>query len=247
MNEKIRVSIVSYLNSAPFLFGLRNHAIRDRIELFQDVPAVCAEKLRSGQVDIGLIPVATLPEIPNGTIIGDFCIGCDGEVHSVLLLSRVPLHEIDRVLLDYQSRTSVRLVRILAEELWKIAPEWTPALPGYEKSITGRTAAVVIGDRAMEMRADYPFIYDLGAAWKELTGLPFVFAVWTANRMIDSEFMALFNEALGEGLSAIPEILKNLRPHPVQLKELDVYLRQHIRYAFYEEQRKGLELFLSKL
>lgn len=247
MTERIRISIVSYLNSAPFLYGLQHHPVSEHIELQQDYPAVCAEKLRTGKADIGLIPSAILPEIEHGRIIGDYCIGCDGPVHSVLLLSRVPLQQIERVLLDYQSRTSVRLVRILAAELWNIQPEWSDAGPGYEATIRDRTAAVVIGDRAMAIRKDHPYVYDLGSAWKELTGLPFVFAVWTANRPLAESFLLQFNDALKKGIHSIPEVLKHVKGNYLSEAETEVYLRNHIRYEFKSEQRKGLELFLSKL
>lgn len=247
MNERYRISIVSYLNSLPFLEGLKNHPVSGMLEMHQDVPAVCAGKLSTGQADIGLIPAATLPEINQGNIISDYCIGCDGDVYSVLLLSRVPLNQIERILLDHESRTSVRLVRILAEELWNIRPEWIQASPGYEKGISAKTAAVVIGDRAMSLRKEFPYAYDLGAAWKELTGLPFVFAVWTANRAIEQDFLLQFNEALREGIASIPSIISNLKDYPFPLTELESYLQHHIRYEFRDEQRKGLELFLSKL
>ena len=247
MNEQLRISIVSYLNSAPFLHGLRNHPIGEQIELSEDYPSLSAEKLRTGAVDIGLIPSAILPQIPNGEIIGDYCIGCDGAVSSVVLLSHVPLEEIDQVLLDYQSRTSVQLVQILAKELWNITPEWLPASPGYETEVQGRMAAVVIGDRAMEISKQFPYSYDLGAAWKELTGLPFVFAVWTSNRSLTEDFKKSFNEALGYGLRSLPELVPQLRRTFMSNNDIEEYLGHYIRYEFKEKQRQGLALFLSKL
>src|ERR1043165_5988838 len=109
----IRVSAVNYLNSKPFIFGLQNSDIINEIDLQLDIPSVCADKLEENKVDIGLVPVAILPELEEHHIISDYCIGADGEVSSVLLLSDVPLDEIKSIHLDYQSRTSVMLAQVL--------------------------------------------------------------------------------------------------------------------------------------
>src|SRR5437867_12268285 len=90
-NNVIKVSCVSYLNSQPFIYGLKNNSIINEIDLSLDVPSVCAEKLRSGSVDIGLVPVAVIPQLKESHIISDYCIGADGKVETVLLLSDVPL------------------------------------------------------------------------------------------------------------------------------------------------------------
>ena len=142
--KKIKVSAVNYLNSQPFIFGLKNSAIKDQIELELDIPSVCAEKLLEEKADIGLVPVAVLPELDEYHFISDYCIGSDGAVGSVLLLSDVPLNEIKNVLLDYQSKTSVLLVQVLAEKFWNIKPHWSSADVDFEKQIQGSTAGVVI-------------------------------------------------------------------------------------------------------
>jgi chorismate dehydratase len=247
MNEKVRVSIVSYLNSAPFLYGLQNSSIRDRIELTEDYPAACYEKLKSGAVDIGLVPVAALTGLANAHIISDYCIGCDGAVSSVLLVSRVPVDKIEKVLLDYQSRTSVQLVRVLAKDLWHIAPEWQESVPGYEELISGTTGAVIIGDRAMEHKHRFEYVYDLGTAWKELTGLPFVFAVWASNREMDPGFLTAFNAALSGGIQSLEEQLPLLKRPFADVTTITEYLKRHIRYDFGKAQKKGLSLFLSMI
>jgi chorismate dehydratase len=116
----VRISVVSYLNSKPFIHGLRQSGLNSEIVITEDIPSVCANKMITGQADIGLIPVAALADLKGYTIISDYCIGSDGPVGSVLLLSQVPLNEIGTILLDYQSRTSVLLTRILAQNFWKI-------------------------------------------------------------------------------------------------------------------------------
>src|SRR5262245_24497557 len=121
---KIKVSAVSYLNSKPFIYGLEHSEVKNEIDLQLDVPSTCAAKLFEDKVDLGLVPVAVLPDLDEYHIITDYCIGADGEVGSVLLLSEVPLNEIKTILLDYQSMTSVVLVQILADKFWKIQPSW---------------------------------------------------------------------------------------------------------------------------
>jgi chorismate dehydratase len=149
--KKIRISAVSYLNSLPFVYGLTHSSLINECDISLDIPSVCAEKLINGTVDIGLIPVAAIPQVPNATIISDYCIGANGEVKTVCLFSEVPLNEIKTILLDYQSRTSVLLVKILAKEFWKINPEFINAEAGFEQKIKGTTAGVVIGDRTFEL------------------------------------------------------------------------------------------------
>src|SRR6185436_13549106 len=146
-DDMIKISCVRYLNSQPFVYGLKNNSIINDIELSLDTPSDCAEKLLNGTVDIGLIPVAVIPALKESHIISDYCIGADGKVETVLLLSDVPLNEIKNVLLDYQSRTSVLLVRILADKFWKISPQWIDGENDFEKRISGTTAGLVIGDR----------------------------------------------------------------------------------------------------
>ena len=160
----------------------------DEIDLVIDYPANVAKLLVENKIDIGLIPVAAIPLLREHYIISDYCIGCDGEVASVCLFSQVPINEIETILLDYQSKTSVALLQLLLNEHWKIEPTLIESSADYEKDIKGTTAGLVIGDRAFKQRLISPYIYDLGLAWKEMTGLPFVFAAWVSNKEIDADF-----------------------------------------------------------
>ena len=158
MNRPIKVSIVSYLNSIPLLHGLKSSDLANEIEITEDNPAQCAEKLKNGIVEIGLIPVAVLKEIENVSVFSDFCIGCDGNVDSVLLVSEEPIEKIDVILLDYQSRTSVQLVQVIAKNHWNKNFSFIQAKEGYEMEISGTTAGVIIGDRAIAARNRFKFI-----------------------------------------------------------------------------------------
>ncbi len=243
MADRIKVSAVSYVNSYPFIFGLRNHAVAKRIELRTDNPADCANKLLRGEVDLGLVPVAIIPQLKNAHIITDKCIGADGAVETVCLFSDVPLEEIREVLLDHQSRTSVQLVRILAERHWHIRPKWVEADTDFMDHIGGETAGVVIGDRAFGLKGRFAVEKDLAEEWKRLTGLPFVFACWVSNRDLGMEFETSFNSALEFGL-------KNRERAMVEMGDGDTedllrYVNEVISYRLDARKRKAMKLFLD--
>ncbi len=239
----IKISAVSYLNSSPFVYGLAHSAIKNEYTLSLDIPSVCAEKLITGKVDIGLIPVAAIPQVTDARIISDYCIGANGRVKTVCLFSEVPLHEIKTILLDYQSRTSVMLTKILAKEYWKINPEWVNASPGFEKDIKGTTAGVVIGDRAFALSKDK--VFDLSLEWQNFTGLPFVFACWVANKDISEQFISTFNQALKNGLDNIDKTLDEFPPSIVTKAEATKYLTENINYDLDPEKKKAMKLFLQ--
>ena len=244
LERKIRVAAVSYLNTKPLIYGFEKGMMKNEIELVTDFPAKIADMLINNEVDISLVPVATIPRLQEYHIISDYCIGTVGEVASVCLFSDVPLGEITSILLDYQSRSSVALLKILLKEHWQIFPELINASGGYEEQINGTTAGLVIGDRAFIQRKTRKYIYDLGLAWKAMTGLPFVFAAWIANKKLPGEFIAAFNKATGEGLKHLPEIVA---ANPYEKYDLGEYYRENITFTLDEEKRKGLEAFLERL
>jgi len=242
---KISVGAVSYLNTKPLLYGIvRSKELLEQVELVIDYPAKIANMLVQGSLDVGLIPVAAIPQLKEWHIIGDYCIGAEGAVASVCLFSDVPLNKIERVLLDYQSKTSVNLCKVLLKHYWKINPVLEDAKEDFREHIQGTTAGVVIGDRALEQRLTSPYIYDLAAAWQQFTGLPFVFAAWIANKKLPESFCTLFNEANAVGLNELDKVVAE---NPYSVYDLNTYFGKNISYRLTEEKRKGLEQFLSLL
>lgn len=236
---------MSYLNTKPLLYGLEHGQLSDQVELVLDYPANLVRLLNSNQIDIGLIPVGALPSLGDYHIISDYCIGTEGEVASVAVFSEVPMEEIDTVLLDYQSRTSVMLCKILFEKHWKKNVQFIDAKDeSYIDNIRGNVAGLVIGDRALKIRDAFKYIFDLGLGWKEMTGLPFVFAVWVRKKEISGEFIPLFNEANGMGLSKINLIIdhNNESSYP-----MDMYFRKNISYRLTEDMRESMSLYLKYL
>ncbi len=243
--QKIKISIVSYLNSKPFIAGLNKSDLINKIDLQLDIPAVCAQKLIDGKVDLGLIPVAVLPLLKEKYIVSDYCIGAVGKVASVMLYSDVPLEKISTILLDYQSRTSVSLVKVLANKFWKINPQWVSAKENFEEEIKDSTAAVIIGDRTFGLENKYKFSYDLAEEWQKFTGLPFVFACWVANKQLSEAFIKEFNQALETGLNNRSELIRELEKSNLYATNIDTYLNQNIDYHYDSAKKQGLELFLS--
>lgn len=243
--KKIKVGAVSYLNTKPLLYGIKQSAeLMEQIELVEDYPSKIAAMLVEGTIDVGLVPVAVIPRLKEWHIVTDFCIGADGDVASVCLFSDVPIEKIEKVLLDYQSKTSVNLVKILLRDYWKINPVLEDANEDYITDINGTTAGVVIGDRALAQRKVSPYIYDLAGAWKAMTGLPFVFAAWIANKRLPEQFTSLFNEANGEGLNNIDKVIA---ANDNAVYELGVYYGKNISYVLDERKREGMEKFLGLL
>lgn len=241
---KIKVGIVNYLNTKPLLFGIEHSAVSDKIEWVMDYPAHIADLLTSGAIDLGLVPVATLPRLPEAHIVTDYCIGCNGPVASVALFSDVPLESANEVLLDYQSRSSVALTRILLREYWKLNIRLSGTSGDFGSRIKGNTAGLLIGDRALQRRAMSPYIFDLGEAWKNLTGLPFVFAAWVSNKVLDPSFIDDFNAANALGVAQIDKVVAET---PCDYFNLGKYYRDHISYNLDANKRAGLDAFLERL
>lgn len=229
------------------MYGLHHHHVLKQIELFTDHPADCATKLINNQADIGLVPVAAIPKIEDAIIISDFCISADDNVKSVLLLSEVPLEEIEIIMLDYQSITSVNLVKVLATEFWNINPSFTNAAPGFESLISGTNAAVVIGDRALKIQDKFQYTYDLAGEWKKFCGLPFVFACWVSNKILTPDFITDFNEALSIGVNNLDDVIEELRKNGEYFEGVENYLKTNLSYNFSPDKKKAMTLFLSYL
>lgn len=241
--KKVRVGIVNYLNTKPLIYGLQQSPIKDWIELTGDYPARVAQMLATDEIDVGLIPVAVIPELPSWHINGNYCIGTEGEIASVCLFSEVPMHQIQKVYLDYQSRSSVALLKWLMKESWGIDPEIIQASDeSFRERIKGTTAGLVIGDRALEQRKISTFIYDLGSEWRSITGLPFVFAAWVSVKPLPEDFIRRFDAANAVGLTRIDEIVND---NPYELYDLKKYYTLHLSYRLDDQKRRGMEKFLE--
>jgi chorismate dehydratase len=247
--DKIRISAVKYANTYPFIYGMEMSGFQKDVILETDHPADCAEKLINGKVDIGLIPVAALPLLKEYHIISDYCIGANGNVRTVMLLSNCPFDDIRNIYLDYRSRSSVNLIKVLAKNSWKKEFIWIDTSKTFDFRNIGRDeATVLIGDQCFEYESSFRYQIDLAMEWKKFAGLPFVFACWTANKQLDSAFISKFNSALKLGVNNIDAVVARFgNSGTITGDILKNYLLKNIDYSFNEEKKAGLKLFLELL
>ncbi len=243
--EKTRVSIVSYLNSKPFLYGINRFPVSDQIDLSLDIPAKVASKLAYNIADIGLIPVAGLDDLESYSLVSDYCIGAVEKVRTVVLVSDVPIDNIETVLMDYQSRSSVLLSKVLAKFHWKKKFAWENTCNGFQnKSIKGTSAGVLIGDRVFDVENRFRYCYDLSEEWYRLTGLPFVFAVWAANKKISRSFETDFNKALAFGVENIADVVRMEQSNYPNVN-IQAYFSENISFELDSKKLEGMKLFLD--
>lgn len=230
MNRKIRVSAVSYTNTLPFLRGINESSIRQDIDLAVDYPAACARKLIADEADLGIVPVQAILDIPDATIVGDYCIGSDGAVDSVFIFANKPIEEIQTLRLDPQSRTSNGLARILLKNYWK-----QPVILVEDEDAD---AFVLIGDRTFGKKDEYAYAYDLGYYWKEFTGLPFAYAVWVANKPLAQGFLQKFNAALAAGVADPTAVIAGLPE--IAGFDYAYYLTKNLDFNLTAEKRQAI-------
>ena len=243
--EKTRVSIVSYLNSKPFLYGLNKSLVANNFEMSLDIPSKIVAKLSYNLADVGLIPVAGLEDLDDYQIVSDFCIGAVGKVRTVVLVSDVPLEQIETVLMDYQSRSSVLLAKVLAKFYWEKEFNWENTCNDFQnKLIKGNTAGVVIGDRVFDIENKYKYSYDLSEEWFKFTELPFVFAVWASTKNVSLQFQTDFNKALEFGINSISEIVE-IEQNRYPNVDISDYFVKNISFIFDEEKKAGMNKFLE--
>jgi chorismate dehydratase len=246
--DPLRIGIVDYLNSKPlawsFLSGRRVSGVEARFLS----PARISQQLEAGELDVGLIPSIELQRIENLSVIPDLCVAATREVRSVLLVSNVEPGSIRRLALDENSRTSVALVKILLQELYGIQPETKTAAPEISSMLEGADAALLIGDPALTVERGAYQVLDLAAAWRRLTGKPFVFAVWAVRPGIDlRERCELFQYSLNQGLRNIEQLVQHAAAEQ-SLPEAEIreYLTENLSYRLGKDELSGLYEFFER-
>jgi predicted solute-binding protein len=271
---KLRISIVQYLNTAPLVWGFTNGPLRGKYDLSFTVPSQCAEELRSGKVDVAIIPAIEYQRIDDLVILPDMAIASKNQVRSLLVIAKKPIDQVKSFALDRSSRSTQTLTRILCAEKWKIAPQFFEAPPDLSAMLQQADAALLIGDPALRIAlgiekdgrppaegetvcqaatlgitsAEILYIYDVVGEWRSLTGLPAVLAFWAARRDVATpEVAADFLASRDFGLPRIPEISFDVaRELDLPQKALELYLRNNIDFSLDEENRRGLELYFAQ-
>jgi chorismate dehydratase len=265
----LRIGAVSYLNTVPLVHELPRLSPTDELRL--DLPSRLADRLGTGLLDVALIPVIEVALGEDYTIVSDACIGCCGPVWSVKLLSRRPLREIRSVALDEGSRTSVALTKLLLQRRLGLHPEYFPLPISSDYRLAETDAVLVIGDRAMHRSApsilvdipagpatasrselvrdttadQFPFQIDLGQAWNEWTGLPFVFAVWAARPGVDCDRLShLLSTARDLGLAQTAELARShAGRYDLSVGDCLRYFTEFLNYRLGPRDKDAMQLF----
>jgi len=245
---KLRVGIVNFLNSKPLAWGFLKGHHADLFAPTYHPPAMVARMLGQGNLDVGLIPSIEVQRIPNLRVLPDMCVAAHHEVRSVLLVSRVPVEEIRRVALDTNSRTSATLIRILLRERWGLEPEYIHERPDPDRMLAEADAALIIGDPALRVDRERYLITDLAAEWKELTGLPFVFAVWAVRPEVElPELPFYFKSSLRYGLSSLDILVREAAAElGLESSEVREYLTENLSFFLRSDEIEGLEEFYRR-
>lgn len=250
----LRISAISYLNTAPLMWDFENgetaQALKQHFEFTYTIPAKCADELKAGETDIGIIPAAAYTTIPDLVLIPDVSIASKNQVRSILLVSKVPLDKIRNVATDNSSRTSAALVQIFLRKFVGVDPGFTPQKPDLQEMLRWHDAGLLIGDIALQARTASHYVYDLAEEWRRWTYLPFVFAFWAVRRQaLESvatgvDVGRVFQQSRDHGLQHIPEITRSWAGR-LQLPEDTIreYLTSNIDYSLDEENLRGLKLF----
>ena len=265
--NSLRISIVQYLNTAPLVRGFTHGPLRGKYQLSFTVPSQCAEALRSGAVDIAIIPAIEFQRIANLVVLPNLSVASKKSVRSLLLVSKKPIHEVRRIALDRSSRSTQALVRILCAKRWQITPEFTESDPDLPAMLQQADAALLIGDPALclafhsesaatgdiaspaavsGLSASSPLLfYDIVEKWRALTSFPAVLALWAARSGADTpEVIRDFQDSLAFGQQHIQEIsADSSRELKLPAHKITRYLTENIDYTLDGENLLGLQRY----
>lgn len=250
--NQIRIGAVNYLNTKPLVYGLKKRAAN--IDLHFDLPSRLADGLAAAKYDVALIPSVEMFQDPTYRIVSNVCIGCRGPVLSVKLFSHVPPEQIRKLYLDEGSRTSAALVQVLLAEQFGIRPQLRtlPINASLDSSLLASNetdAVLLIGDRAIHSPpGQFEVVWDLGDQWVCWSGLPFVFAMWTARADVElGNLDAILEQTRDDGLAHVKDIAR-AEASKLGLTEPQCrsYLLENLNFDLGPRERRGLHLFYQK-
>jgi chorismate dehydratase len=272
--QKLRISIVQYLNTAPLVWGFTNGPLVGKYDLSFTVPSQCAQALRTGVADIAIIPAIEYQRIPGLVVLPDLAIASQNRVRSLLIVAKKPIEHVGSIALDRSSRSTQALTRILAAEHWKISPEFFETEPDLNAMLQRADAALLIGDPALRISvtiekksavspqgravcqaatlgipgAEIFHVYDVVGEWRKYSSLPAVMAVWAARpEVVTVELLVDFAASRDFGLKQIAAIsLSAARELELPQETLESYLRHNIDFSLGEENRRGLERYFRE-
>lgn len=240
----LRIGSVSFLNAKPLIYGLDRAA---DVALHLEVPSELLGGLRAGRFDVALLPVIDYQRLAGLRVLTAGGIGCDGPTLTVRIFSPAPIEQTRVLACDTDSHTSVALARVILAERFGLGPEFIDLPVGHDAP--SDAARLLIGDKVIcEEPAGLPYQLDLGEAWKEMTGLPFVFAVWTARPGLDGPTLHSLSELLQRakalGLQNIDEVLtRYAEPRGWPRDTARRYLCENLKFDIGPRQLQAIRLF----
>ena len=243
-----KIAAISFLNTAPLMWDFDHADMRRHFEIFYTVPSACAESLRTGTADIGIVPVVAYSFIPRLKVIPDVAIASKRSVRSILLVCKKPIEEVQTVAADTSSRTSVALARVLFRKLWGGARQLQAMTPDVPEMLRKCDAALVIGDPALTVDRTKFVCYDLAEEWNRLTGRPFVFAFWAVRAEVADgsglDLVRIFQESRDHGLQNVDALAREWAPRVgISEEAVRAYLTENISYSLDAENLAGMEQF----
>jgi len=273
---RLRISIVEFLNTAPLVWGFTDGPQAGKYDLSFTVPSQCAEALKRGEVDVAIIPAIEYQRMDDVVALPGMAVAADGEVRSLLVVSKKPIQRVKRIALDTSSRATVALVKMLAPGYWNISPEFVDAAPNPSQMLENADAALIIGDPALRIAVkmdilsgkvpsgeqccqgdpdempvpgfDMLFVYDVAHQWREMTGKPCVLAIWVGRKgAITPEVVADFQASKEYGVRRVREIAEAASIKlDLPIRELERYLTDNVRFDLNDETLAGLRLYFEK-
>jgi cyclic dehypoxanthinyl futalosine synthase len=249
VSERLRVAAVGYLNARPLYEGLDREPASARVCLECATPSEVARRVAEDEADVALMPVAAAASIGDVRIVRGCAVGARGAVRSVVIAAERPIDAIEELTVDLSSRTSIVLARLVLRARFGREPRLLGGAPGDAiAGVSGSRGALVIGDPALQIEGRFPYVLDLGLAWWEWTGLPFVFAAWCGRAgAVRAEDERLLEDAKRAGLDRRDSIAAaHAERIGLSAASLGAYLRDAIRYELGEDERRGLERFYDE-
>jgi len=250
----LRVRAVSYLNTSPLVWGMLHGPQRGVHDLRFSLPSECADALREGAAEVGLVPVIELARQRDLVAVPGCAIACRGPVRSILLVSKKPMDEIESIAADAGSRSSVAMTQVLLERKHGVFPRILTREPDLDSMLEQADAALIIGDPALRIdpemeswRGKPVHVFDMGGEWVETTGLPMVFAVWAAKAAVaDPQIANVLQGSAAYGREQLEEIIaeesaaRDLSPELVR-----DYLTNRIVFELGEREQRGMRTYLE--
>ncbi|HEY1263165.1 MAG TPA: menaquinone biosynthesis protein [Terriglobales bacterium] len=250
--SRLRISAISYLNTAPLMWDFEHGEAGQDFDVSFTIPSACAEALREGSADIGIIPAAAYATIADLLVLPGVAIASKQAVRSILLVSKVSLEYVKSVALDTSSMTSVALTKVIFNKWLGGVASFTSMEPDLPNMLQMHDAALLIGDPALEVDRSQYYVFDLAEEWIRRTGKPFVFAFWAVRKAAlqdvpaHMDLAAIFQESRDHGLEpdALNQIVQVWAARlPLTEAEIRIYLTENIHYRLDSECLAGLQLF----